>query len=448
MTVRIKNRFKIVNRDEYKRIFALTWPAFIELFLSSLFGAVDLAMVGKLDPAISDAAISSVGMTDQPFFIMIALFAAINVGTTTQVAWSIGAKDHGRAAAVLRQTLMMNLMLGVTLSFVGESLSGAVMGLMSDDATVVGFAADYFRIVCYGLAFQAVNMAITAALRGCGITRIPMIYNLTANALSVLLNYLLIYGNWGFPQMGVKGAAVATTIGRIVGCLIALCFVIKLRTPIKLKLRSKWRLDFKLISEMLSVGLPATGEQFVIQSGLLVFSRIVLTLGPVHYAAHRICININGMAFSVSQAFSLSATALTGQSVGADNYPLAEKLTKCTVKAARAATLALAVIFVFFGRYIAMLYTERQDVLGLTRPLFFFMAAVHFLQSAQMSRAGALRGSGDTMYPLYASIAGIWIFRVGVALLFILVFKWGLIGAWMAFFLDQCMRSIVVKLRF
>ena len=433
------------DRAMYGKIFHLTWPAFFELFLSSLFGAVDLAMVGSLSPA----AIAGVGITNQPFFLLIAMFAAVNVGTTTLVSWSYGSGDLRKASYVLKQAVIINMAAGTVISAAGAACSGLVMRVMSTDPDIIRYGTIYLRIICYGLMFQAVTMAISATLRGCGLTRLPMVYNLIANGANVIMNYLLIYGRFGFPAMGVRGAAIGTSISKAIALSIALWFVLfSKRSPVKIYLNTSWLLNRKVVADMLAIGLPAAGEQFVIQTGLLVFSRIVETLGVNAYAAHHVAASINSLAFSVSQAFSVSATALVGQSVGADEYDRAARYTILTRRAARLIAGGVAASFIFLGGRIALLYTKEADVLALCMPLFWFIAAAQFIQSSQMSTAGALRGAGDTMYPLYASIAGIWVFRIILASIFVFVFKWGLVGAWLSFFLDQCMRSFVVKRRF
>jgi Na+-driven multidrug efflux pump len=154
------------------------------------------------------------------------------------------------------------------------------------------------------------------------------------------------------------------------------------------------------------------------------------------------------MLFSVSQAFGVATTSLVGRSVGADDYPMAEKYTSITKNTARVITVIMGILLFVFSRRIALLYTDDAEVLSHIAPVFIFMGMTHFFQSVQMSTSGALRGAGDTMYPLYACIIGIWIFRVSVCFLFVNIFGWGLTGAWFAFFLDQSTRAGVVVLRY
>ena len=153
-------------------IISITWPAFLELVMSTMFGMVDMIMVGQISPA----AIASVGLTNQPFNLLLAIFAAVNVGTTTLVAWNIGAGNKEKASAITRQILVVNAILGMVMSLIGFVLSRNIVAFMGAKADTIEYATRYFQIVSSGLVFQAITMGITAALRGAGETKIPMIY--------------------------------------------------------------------------------------------------------------------------------------------------------------------------------------------------------------------------------------------------------------------------------
>jgi len=431
--------------NTYKKIGRITFPAFVELFLISLKGIVDMIMVSRL----SIAAIAGVGITNQPFFLLIAIFSAMNVGTTTLVSWSIGKGDKTKAGAIARQAVIFNFALGLAMSAVGFFGARHFMPLMIDDPQVVAYAVRYLEIICLGLGFNAVSMGVTAALRGAGETKIPMIYNLCANALHILLNYLLIFGNWGLPRLEVTGAAISTTLARIFTAVVAVSMLLLWKkSPLRIKFRDSWRLNIKTIKDIFAIGMPSAGEQFAIQTGLLLFTRIIATLDTQAFAAHQIAVNINGIAFSVSMAFSISNTALVGRACGADDYPLAERYTIYARRLARIFTAIVTINFIIFASHILGIYTNDPAVIAYGIPVFYFMALTQFVQSSNMSTAGALRGSGDTMYPFYASIFGIWGFRISLAALFVFVFNWGVVGAWAAFFIDQNARAFVVQRRF
>lgn len=433
------------STDMRREAISITWPAFVELVMSTLFGMVDMIMVGQL----SSAAITSVGLTNQPFMLLLAIFSAVNVGTTTLVAWNIGARNTEKANLITRQIVVINAILGIIMSAIGVIFAHQTVVFMGAQADTIKDATIYFQIVSSGLVFQAITMGITASLRGAGETKIPMFYNIGSNLLNVFGNYALIYGKFGLPKMGVTGAALSTTISRTVACVVGLSIIFfSNQSVISLKLRGSYKPNRGIIKEVLSIGLPSALEQFVLQSGLMLFARTVSSLGTIGFAAHQIGLNICGLTFSPSMAFGVAATTLVGQSLGAKDEEKAKKYADMIHHMAMIVSCTMGGVFILFSFQLASLYTKDLAVASMAAIILKIMALSQIGQSTQLSLAGALRGAGDTMYPLYASIFGIWIFRVFVAYIFVSVFHWGLIGAWVALALDQYTRAAVVYFRY
>lgn len=436
------------NRAELKsmrrEIIAVTWPAFIELLMSTLFGMVDMIMVGQLSPA----SIAAVGLTHQPFMLLLAVFAAVNVGTTTIVAWNIGSGNSNRASTVTKQGLSINLLLGILISIFGVLTANFVVTFMGAEADTIHDATIYFQIVAAGLVFQAVTMCITAALRGAGETHIPMYYNIGSNLLNVFGNYVLIFGKLGFPQMGVAGAALSTTFSRIIACLLAMYVIYSGKTKISIRRSGSFRPDRKIIGQIFSIGIPSALEQFVIQGALIMFARTVSALGTTVFAAHQIGLNISGLTFSPSQAFGVAATTLIGQSLGANDEEKAEKFASIIYRMAILVACLMGGVFLLFSHQLARLYTDELIVTAMAGTVLKILALAQPGQSVQLCLSGALRGAGDTLYPLYACIFSMWIFRVGLSYVFVNIFGWGLNGAWIALLIDQYIRAGIIFFRF
>ena len=426
------------------RILSIAGPAFVELVMSTLFGMIDMIMVGNLSPA----AIASVGLTNQPFMLLLAVFAAVNVGTTTLVAWNIGAGNTQKASSVTRQIIVLNIVLGIIMSAVGVFFSRPVVLFMGAKADTVKDATMYFQIVASGLVFQALTMGITASLRGAGETKLPMLYNIGSNLLNVFGNYVLIYGKFGFPQLGVTGAAISTTLSRILACSMGLYIIFSNKSCISISLKGKYRPDPAIIKQVFSIGIPAALEQFVLQSGLMIFARTVSNLGTAEFAAHQIGLNINGLTFAPSMAFGVAATTLVGQSLGANDERIAQKYANVIHHIAVAVACFVGLCFILFSHPLARLYTKELNVANMAGTVLKIMALALPGLSTQLSLAGALRGAGDTKFPLYASAFGIWGVRVFLAIIFVNVFHWGLIGAWVALLLDQYTRATIVFFRY
>ena len=442
---KLKNKIDENSSEMWQRIALITWPAFIELVLSTLFGMINMIMVGKL----SSAAIATVGLTNQPFMLLLAVFAAVNIGTTTLVAWNIGAGHVEKLSSITRQILIVNTILGIIISIIGVIFAREIVLFMGANADTIKDATLYFQIVASGLVFQAVTMGITASLRGAGETKLPMLYNIASALINVFGNYVLIYGKFGFPVWGVAGAAASTTISRILACLAGLYIIyISHKSKIHISRKENYKMDFGIIKQVFSIGLPAALEQFVIQGGLMMFARTVSSLGTAGFAAHQIGINISGLAFAPSMAFGVATTTLVGQSLGANDKEKAQKFADVVHHMSIAVACVIGLMFLLFSYPLAHLYTQDLTVAAMSSVVLKILAFAQPGQSTQLSLAGVLRGAGDTMYPLYASIFGIWIFRVVVAYIFVSIFHWGLVGAWVALVIDQYTRAAIVYFRY
>lgn len=439
------NSDKEYRKTLWHRVIAVTWPAFIELTMSTLFGMINMIMVGR----VSASAIAAIGLTNQPFMLLLAIFSAVNIGTTTLVAWNMGAGNIEKAGAVTRQIIVVNILLGILLSLTGIVFSDKIVLFMGANSDTFKDAARYFQIVASGLVFQALTMGITAALRGVGETKLPMLYNIGSNLLNVFGNYILIYGKLGFPAWGVAGAAVSTTLSRILACMAALYIIyFSKKSKIHISLQGKYAMDFSILKQVFSIGLPAAMEQFILQGGLMLFARTVSSLGTATFAAHQIGISISSLSFSSSMAFGVASTTLVGQSLGAGNKQKAQDFTQIILRLSIMAALTMGIVFLIFPYPLARLFTQDLAVASMSTIAIRLLALTQLGQSTQITLAGTLRGAGDTMYPLYASMLGIWIFRVTGAYIFVKFFHLGLAGAWIAFILDQYTRASVVFFRY
>mgnify|MGYP000875225157 CR=1 FL=1 len=426
-----------------KYIWQLTLPALIELMLATLFNMVDLVMVGS----VGTVALAAVGISTQPNMLIMSVFQSLNVGTMALVARFTGTKDYKGRRTVLQQTLILSLVIGLACSALGYIYAEKVVIFMGAEPEVIPPATSYFSLTALGAIFASITMGIGAALRGAGDTVTPMRYNVIANSLNVVGNYVLIFGKFGFPALGVSGAALSTTISRGLAMVLALYAIYHADSLYSLSVYKSFKLNIPIIKRILNIGLPSGLEQLIMRGGQIEFTRTVSGLGTTVFAAHQIGINLMGLSFAPNQAFGMSATTLMGQSLGADDPDAAHIYGLRTRRLGMMVAASVTTLFFFFGRYIARLYTSDPKVILLAAAALKILAVMQPLQSTQFILAGALRGAGDTRWPLYATIIGIWGIRVIFAKIFIGL-GFGLLGAWGANLLDQTFRSIFIYARY
>ena len=435
-----------LTREDRRRVILIMLPAMVELVLSQLFTMVDTIMLGQSD--ISAVAIAAVGLTNNPLNLTRSIMISLNVGTTAGVAWAIGAKEERSAQQIARNALMLCAAIGLVVFTVVYTGAGAIVRFMGAGPDTYDYARSYLRVVALGLLPQSLTFAITASLRGVGLTRLPMMYNLSANLLNVFGNYVLIYGKLGFPQLGVLGAGISTMLSQYVACIAALFVIFRSHTAVRLTLRGGWRPRRKWMERILSVGVTSMLEQLIMQVGFIIFARQVSGLGTAVFAAHQIGLSVNGLTWMPGQAFGVAATTLTGQSLGAGEKGKATDFVRLIHRMSLCGAALIAALFVLGSRMIASLYTTDPEVIRMSGGVLKLIALGMPGICTQLPIAAGLRGARDTKFPLMASMAGIWIFRVLLAPVFIHTLGWGLTGAWLTIVLDQTTRACVVYARF
>lgn len=434
-------------RDEIVKI---AGPVFIELLMGTLFGMVDMIMLGNYGSDLtSAAAIAAVGLTNQIVFIGLSLVQAMNIGGTAMVARYIGAKREDRVEDVVKHIIILTqVLLVVPFLIIGLGFSESVMTFIGAMPDVLAIGETYFKIIIIGFAFQAFNFSIFASLRGAGDTRTPMKINISVNLLNVLGNALLIYGLFGFPELGVTGAAVSTSLSHVLASIFLIRYILKEDSTIYINLKNKFKIHKNTISNLIKIGVPASLEQVAMRLGIIMFVKIVASLGTVAYATHNISLNILSLSFTPGQAFSIAASTLAGRSLGAHKPELAERyIISCRNVGALVAT-SIGIMLFFFGGNIAGLYTNNQDVIDQAKNVLKLIAIIQPFQSSQLILAGGLRGAGDTVWTLVSTFIGILLIRVVLAYYFINVLHMGLIGAWIAIVIDQLARWILITYRF
>lgn len=431
-------------------VIKISWPVLIELLLSSLFGMVDMMMLGRMsDSALAAASVAAVGITNQPLFMGLSLVQALNVGGTAMIARYFGAGKNHKIENVLRHVLLLSMMaLTIPLSILGLIFTDSVMVFLGAQADALAAGRIYFKIIMIGFIFQSVIMSVSAALRGIGETKTPMRVNLVCNFLNVIGNAVLIYGLFGFPEMGVAGAGLSTAISNFIAAMSLLYFLIKGNKGIKLNIKKPFEFDKNVIRNLIKIGVPASLEQLTLRAGIVMFFKIVANLGTVIYAAHQIALSILSLSFQPGQAFGIAAASLVGRELGAKDTKKAEDYAKETRKLGSMISTLMAIIFFFFGAHIVGLYTNNQVIIENSSTVLKIIALVQPFQSSQLILAGALRGAGDTFWPLLSTFVGIVIIRVALAYIFVNFLHLGLVGAWLAVFIDQIIKWAFIYIRF
>ena len=433
-----------------KEIGKLTGPVFIELLLGTLFGMIDMIMLGNYgSEATQVAGIAAVGVTNQLVFLGLSLVQSLNVGATAMVARYLGAKRTDRIESVVKHIIILTqVLLVVPILIIGLGYTIPAMKYIGAHPDTIAVGSNYFRVIMVGFIFQAYNFSIVASLRGAGDTKTPMRINITANLLNVIGNAILIYGLLGAPELGATGAAISTALSHVFTSIMLSRYIVREDSTIHISLKHRFKFNKSVIYNLIKIGIPASLEQLAMRGGILMFSKIIASLGTVAYATHQIAINIMGLSFTPGQSFGIAASTLAGRSLGAEDSDLAESYIKECARMGAVISFIMAAGLFFLGGQIASLYTSNQEVISQAAILLKIIAFMQPFQSYQLIIAGGLRGAGDTVWTLISTFIGILVIRVVLAYYFVNILGLGLVGSWYAVMIDQMVRWVLINIRF
>ncbi|MDO5725426.1 MAG: MATE family efflux transporter [Tissierellia bacterium] len=434
-----------------KEVGILTIPVLLELVISSLFGMIDMIMIGNSDiPAITTPSIAAIGITNHMMFIGIALAQALNTGGTAMIARYFGARRYERIEPVVKHIVIITmLVIAIPLVVLGLLFPVQIMTFIGAKADAIAIGESYFKIVILGFLFQAFNLSIFAAMRGVGDTKTPMKVNIFINFLNVIGNYVLIFGKFGFPKLGVLGAGISTSTVQVIGTVIlGILILTKKYDKITINLKEKFKFKSDIIKNLLAIGGPAALEQIAFRVGVLMFVRIVSSLGTEVYATHQININIMQFTFAPGQAFGVVAATLVGRSLGENSTEKADQYIKTSRMIATLTGLFICFCMFNWGKNLVALYTDDPAIINSSINIQKLVALIQPFQAAQLTVAGGIRGAGDTKWTLVITFFSVVVIRIATANLLVFHYNLGLIGAWMAMFIDQFTRWLGVRIRY
>ncbi len=432
-------------------ILTIALPSLVELVLTSLTSMADQIMVGRLPGQLGVQALSAVGLCMNPKFILMTALMAINTGTTAVVARYRGMGNQEKANQTFKQSLIFNIFLSAIMMVIGVVFARELIGLIAGNGiseTTVEYAVTYFRIQMYGFIPLMMTNTVTSTLRAIGDSKMPMVYNTIANVVNLFFNYGLIYGKMGMPEMDVAGASLATVIGQCVAFVIAMYIMFSKKRYVYLDFKEKTGYNKTIMSNVLGIGLPSMLEQLCLRIGIIIYSRIVASLGDIAYATHMVCMNIQSLTFMSGMAFQNSATTLMGQSLGRRRLDMADNYTRMTRNISFWISCIIGVILALFGGQIVNIYNSTPEIVEMGGKLLAIVAITQPFQSSQFVTTGALRGAGDTKYPAVVIFICTLIVRSVLGYIFVVQLDMGLIGAWFAIVVDQLLKTAMIFARY
>ncbi len=412
------------RRSDFRALISLALPVVVVQVGMMLMGVVDTLMVGRLSPE----ALAAVALGNLYGMAVSLLAQGILLAIDPLVAQAVGAEDHGAIARSVQRALVLALVLSLPAS-VFLLFGGPVLTALGQPAAVVPLADTYARLLIPGvLPFLAFGVG-RQALQALGHLRPVVVTILLANVVNVLLNWGLIFGRLGLPELGVAGSSIATSASRWFMALTLLVLGGRhLRGYLRPWLRES--LDPGALGRMARLGLPI-GLQFELEFSA--FGGVALlagSLGTIQVASHQIAINLASLTYMVPLGVSAAAAVLVGRAVGRGRPDDARRQGVATLATGAGFMAATAVLFLAVPSLLARLYSADPAVVALAAALIPLAGLFQIFDGIQVTAIGVLRGVGDTRTPFVVTLMGYWLVGMPLGMLLGLRAGLGAVGLW------------------
>jgi len=364
----------------------------------------DLIMVGR----ISAFAVAAVGLGLQSLMFVFAVLTLLHVGTSALLSRFVGAKRMKRASMGLSTLLRFAFMLSLPVMAAWYYLASNIYVWFGTAPEVTALGADYVQMLTWMLPFIFMKLVFVSALNAAGDTKTPMKVKIVSIILNVILNYLLIFGHFGFPELGVLGAAVGTVIVNMLEFVVYVILYLRHKTPyIPL-----WYYSRSLLSRALKVGIPASFERALTFGSLMLFTVIITQYGTEALAGYQIGLRVEGLAFMPGIGFTIAAMALMGQGLGAKKPEQAREDVLLVLKYTVGFMFFLSFFMIFMPEKIVWFFTDDVQTIEQASLYLRIVGLSQIPLAFNFVLSGALRGAGDSKKTLKINLTSLWFVRI------------------------------------
>ena len=422
-------------RPQISRVWRLSVPAILAQITTVAMQYIDSAMVGRLGANAS----ASIGLVSTSTWLMNGITSAVVVGFSVQVAQYIGAKKPPQARRVIKHGLVVALLIALLLMVIGMAISNPLPRWLGGEEALRKDASAYFLVFAITMPFMVMNRMAASFLHSAGNMVVPSVLNAMMCVLDVVFNAIFI------PLYGVLGAGIGTCLATVVVCFAELWFCCFRYEPLRLNRKESCPLDISVLKRALRIGAPVGAESMAMSGAQIVSTTIIAPLGAVSMAAHALAITAESLCYMPGFGIATAASTLVGQSIGAEDYPLARRYGYITV-AFGSAVMALTGIMMFIAcPLVFSMLTPVKEVQVAAAQILRIGLIAEPLYGAAMVASGALRGAEDTLIPSILNLLSMWGVRLSLA--FTLVSRYGIRGMWIAMTIELCVRGILMVTR-
>lgn len=428
----------------YKATFFLAYPVVISQLGHIMVGVVDTAMVGQIG-SIPQAAVA---LSNGLYTLVLVFGLGVSYGITPLVAAADSSKNYEESASLLKHGIIINTVLGILL-FLLLILLSPVLNLFNQKQEVVDLAIPFLNVMMLGMIPLCIFSGFKQFSEGLSFTRIAMLITIGSNLLNILLNYLMIFGHWGFPEMGLMGSCWASFISRVLMAFAMFAYVYYNK-----HFKIYWEgFTFRNISKdltkkILGIGVPS-GLQWVFEVGAFAFAVIMIGwISPDAQAAHQIALSIAACSYMMASGLSAAASVRVGNQLGLKNREGVRIAGYSAFVMVLIFMSVMALAFIIFRNYLPSFFSKELPVINIASSLIVIAAFFQLSDGIQVVGLGALRGVKDVKIPTIITLIAYWI--IGLPMSYVLGFKMnlGVQGIWYGLSLGLTIAAVLLFLRF
>ncbi|MEE2710371.1 MAG: MATE family efflux transporter [Gemmatimonadota bacterium] len=432
----------VPSSGSIKEVWLLACPIILANISETLLGVIDTFMVAQL----GKVEVAAVGLGSMMAWLFYLPFLGLAMGVNTFVSQSFGAKRYEECGRMTWQGMYVAVGSGIFITlciFLAPWLFE--IAKPSDRVQILG--TQYMQLRMLDGLGLTIGMTVASFLRGIGDTKTPMKIGIVVNILNIVLNYGLIYGNFGLPRMEVQGSALGSAIAGLSGGAIYLALYFRSRYApygarhILLPTR-------RAVMRIIRIGVPIGVQRFLDIGSFVIFSALIGRLGDGQLAANQIAIQMMSISYMVGLGIGMASTVLVGQYIGAKKLDLAEKSTYSALKLAIACMVLVGLTFLLFPAQVIAFFNDDPDVIRYGRQGLIFAAFFQAFDALAVVLIGSLRGAGDTRWTMIAALIGAWVIFLPLTYYLAITVRLDFFGAWLAATVYICGLGIACYYRF
>jgi putative MATE family efflux protein len=413
-----------------RRVLRISTPAVAGLSSQMVVSVVEAAMVGRLQNTTIVLAAMGLGMLAA--WAITSVFSSLATGTQVLVARRYGEREYEGAGDVLNSSLLLALFFGGVFGTPGFIFSHAIISFFSSDPAVAAAGTGYMQWRFIGLLFFLFVVSYRGFFNGIGHTKIFMYSAIIINLSNIVLNYLLVFGAFGFPAMGLTGAGCSSAISNAIGCFYFLGATFLPAYRKRYRYYTHLRVRKEVLRQIVKISSPVSFQNILILLGFLVFVAITGMIGTSQQAASQVVITALYMSFLPCFGFGMGAQTLVGQSLGTARRELAKRYGLEAARLATYFTLALGTVFILFPDIVIIMITTNKEIAEIARPLLRIAGAAQIFYASGIVLAHALQAAGATVYVMLIEVLTHWVIFLPVSYILGVTLGLGIEGAWLA----------------